>query len=96
MRPRDRVLVHRLKEIVDFVKDLGRDVAVVENGDWVGLEDARRIRAISCADFVMIAMAAEANPTVFRLTRLPTFVVPYLRLVRAIPSPLRPRSPTQV
>ncbi|KAF8259476.1 hypothetical protein EI94DRAFT_1773923 [Lactarius quietus] len=65
MRPRERALVHRLKEIVDFVKGLGRDVAVIENGDCVGFEDARRIRALTGADSVMIATAAEANPTVF-------------------------------
>ena len=89
MRPRERALVHRLKEIVDFVKSLGRDVAVIENGDCVGFEDARRIRAITGADSVMIATAAEANPTVFSphpLTDLEdTFILPYLRLVRYIP-----------
>ena len=89
MRPRERALVHRLKEIVDFVKGLGRDVAVIENGDCVGFEDARRIRAITGADSVMIATAAEANPTVFSphpLTDLEdTFILPYLRLVRYIP-----------
>jgi tRNA-dihydrouridine synthase 2 len=87
MRPRERALVHRLKEIVDFVKGLGRDVAVIENGDCVGFEDARRIRAITGADSVMIATAAEANPTIFSphpLTDLDdTFILPYLRLVRA-------------
>lgn len=86
MRPRERALVHRLKEIVDFVKGLGRDVAVIENGDCVGFEDARRIRAITGADSVMIATAAEANPTVFSPTPLTsiegTFILPYLRLVR--------------
>ncbi|KAH9019096.1 hypothetical protein EDB84DRAFT_1275961 [Lactarius hengduanensis] len=86
MRPRERALVHRLKEIVDFVKGLGRDVAVIENGDCVGYEDARRIRAITGADSVMIATAAEANPTVFSphpLTNLEdTFILPYLRLCK--------------
>ncbi|KAF8257125.1 hypothetical protein EI94DRAFT_1760534 [Lactarius quietus] len=70
MRPRERALVHRLKEIVDFVKGLGRDVAVIENGDYS----------------VMIATAAEANPTVFSphpLTNLEdTFILPYLRLCK--------------
>ncbi|KAH9984062.1 hypothetical protein BJV74DRAFT_878791 [Russula compacta] len=86
MRPRQRALVHRLKEIVDFVKGLGRDVAVIENGDCVGFEDARRIRAITGADSVMIATAAEANPTVFSPTPLTsledTFILPYLRLCK--------------
>src|SRR5882762_1193325 len=38
MRPRERALVERLKEIVDFVHGLDRDVAVIENGDCVGFE----------------------------------------------------------
>jgi tRNA-dihydrouridine synthase 2 len=92
MRPRERALIHRLKEIVDHVRSLGRDVAVIENGDCVGFEDARRIRAITGADSVMIATAAEANPTVFSPIPLAnledTFILPYLRLVRAhIPKP---------
>jgi hypothetical protein len=70
-------LVHRLKEIVNFVRGLGRDVAVVES----------RIHVITGADSVMIATAAETNPTVFSpdpLTDLEdTIVLPYLRLVRA-------------
>lgn len=86
MRPRERALIPRLKEIVHFVKGLGRDVAVIENGDCVGFEDARRIRAITGADSVMIATAAEANPSVFSPTPLTsledTFILPYLRLVR--------------
>jgi tRNA-dihydrouridine synthase 2 len=87
MRPRERALIHRLKEIVDFVRGLGRDVAVIENGDCVGLEDARRIRAITGADSVMIASAAEANPSVFSPTPLTNLeddlILPYLRLVGA-------------
>lgn len=39
--PCKRILVHRLKEIIDFVQGLGCDVAVIENGDCVGFEDAR-------------------------------------------------------
>jgi tRNA-dihydrouridine synthase 2 len=91
MRPRERALISRLKEIVNFVRSLGRDVAVIENGDCIGFEDARRIRAITGADSVMIAAAAEANPSVFSPTPLTnledTFILPYLRLVRAPSSP---------
>jgi len=87
MRPRERALIHRLKEIVDFVKGLMVNVAVIENGDCVGYEDALRIRTVTGADSVMIATAAEANPTVFSPTPLSsleeTFILPYLRLVRA-------------
>jgi tRNA-dihydrouridine synthase 2 len=57
-RTRERALVHRPKEIVDFVTGLGRDVAIIENGDYVGFEDAHRIHAITGADSVMIATAA--------------------------------------
>lgn len=89
MRPRERALIPRLKEIVDFVRGLGRDVAIIENGDCVGFEDARRIRAITGADSVMIATAAEANPSVFSPTPLTNlednFILPYLRLVRVSP-----------
>jgi len=59
---------------------------LIENGDCVGFEDARRIRAVTGADSVMIATAAEANPTVFSpnpLTNLEdTFILPYLRLCK--------------
>ncbi|KAI0053475.1 FMN-linked oxidoreductase [Auriscalpium vulgare] len=86
MRPREKALQHRMKEIVDFVKGLGKDVAIVENGDCVGYEDARRIRAVTGADSVMIATAAEANPTIFSQTPLAdldtTFVPSYIRLCR--------------
>ena len=47
MRDRDRALVERLREIVEFVEGMGRDVAVVENGDCMGWEDAKRVRRIT-------------------------------------------------
>jgi len=49
MRPRERALVERLKEIVEFVHELGLDVAVVENGDCTGREDATRIKELTGA-----------------------------------------------
>ncbi|KAH9003960.1 hypothetical protein EDB86DRAFT_3099329 [Lactarius hatsudake] len=36
MPPRDRVLVRRLKEVVGFVKGLGREVAIIENSGYIG------------------------------------------------------------
>ncbi|KAN0136053.1 hypothetical protein V8E53_006214, partial [Lactarius tabidus] len=52
----------------------------------VGFEDVRRVRAITGAGSVMIATAAEANPTVFSshpLTDLEdTFILPYLHLFK--------------
>ena len=80
-------LVHRLKEIFDFVKDLRRDVVVIENCDCVDFEDERRIRATTGANSVIIATAAEANSTLFSLHQLTnlenTFILAYLRLVRS-------------
>lgn len=47
MRPREKALIERMREIVEFVEGLGVDVAVIENGDCVGFEDAKRIRDIT-------------------------------------------------
>jgi tRNA-dihydrouridine synthase 2 len=47
MRPREKALVERLREIVQFVDGLGKGVAVVENGDCTGWEDAKRVREIT-------------------------------------------------
>ncbi|KAJ7575179.1 hypothetical protein C8J56DRAFT_1063675 [Mycena floridula] len=51
MRDKDHARIDRLRKIVDFVEGMGRGIAVVENGD--------------CARSVMIARAAEANPSRF-------------------------------
>lgn len=100
MRPREAALVNRLKEIVEFVQGLGVDIAVVENGDCKGWEDARRVKKLTGgydarmyprltvspgASSVMIATAAESNPTCFSSTPLmdveSTLIPSYLRLV---------------
>lgn len=47
MRPREKALVERLKEIVEFVEGMGKGIAVIENGDCASVEDARRIREIT-------------------------------------------------
>jgi tRNA-dihydrouridine synthase 2 len=47
MRPREKALIERLREIVQFVEGLGKGVAVVENGDCTGWEDAKRVREIT-------------------------------------------------
>ena len=44
MRDRDAALIDRLKGIVEFVNGMGKGVAVVENGDCLGWEDATRVR----------------------------------------------------
>ncbi|KAJ8590518.1 FMN-linked oxidoreductase [Rhizopogon salebrosus TDB-379] len=86
MRPRERALVERLREIVEFVHELGLDVAIVENGDCTGREGARRVRELTGADSVMIATAAESNPSCFSSTPLQdvesTLVPSYLRLCK--------------
>lgn len=91
MRNKDRAHQERLRDIVEFVrKELKSDIAIIENGDCVGYEDAMRILALTGADSTMIATAAESNPTVFAKEPLfdleQTLCPDYLRLV----SPTRP------
>ena len=92
--------MNRLREIVEFVQGLGVDIAVVENGDCKGWEDAKQVKKLTggCnawmvsdltvslgASSVMIATAAESNPTCFSSTPLmdveTTLIPSYLRLV---------------
>ncbi|KAJ7053978.1 hypothetical protein C8F01DRAFT_996279 [Mycena amicta] len=84
MRDRDAALVGRLREIVEFVEGMGKGIAVIENGDCTGVEDAKRIRELTGAHSVMIARAAEANPSCFSSTPLidveQTLTPAYLRL----------------
>ena len=47
MRPRERAIIERLKEIVTFVEGMGKGVAVIENGDCVSYEDSKRIRKLT-------------------------------------------------
>ncbi|KAJ7736909.1 hypothetical protein B0H16DRAFT_1664812 [Mycena metata] len=70
MRDTDAALIHRLKEIVDFVEGMGKGIAVIENGDCTGAEDAKRIRDLTGAHSVMIARGAESNPSCFSLSPL--------------------------
>ncbi|KAK7464399.1 tRNA-dihydrouridine synthase 2 [Stygiomarasmius scandens] len=86
MRDRDRAMIERLRQIVDFVKGMGKDIAVIENGDCLGAEDAKRVREVTGAHSVMIARAAEANPTCFSSTPLvdldKNLIPSYLRVAR--------------
>ncbi|CAL1693912.1 unnamed protein product [Somion occarium] len=86
MRAREKALVQRLGEVVKFVQGLGKGVAIIENGDCVGWEDAKRIRKMTGAHSAMIATAAEANPTCFAPEPLvdleKTFYPPYIRVAR--------------
>ena len=40
-------MIERLRQIVDFVKGMGKDIAVIENGDCLGAEDAKRVREVT-------------------------------------------------
>jgi len=86
MRKTEKATVERLREIVEFVENMGKGVAVIENGDCLGYEDAKRVREVTGAHSVMIATAAEANPSCFSPTPLVdvhrTLVPSYLRISR--------------
>ncbi|KAL5519406.1 DUS2 [Sanghuangporus vaninii] len=86
MRQREKALIGRMREIVEFVEKMGKGVAVIQNGDCVSREDAIRIRNITGVHSCMIATAAESNPTCFSPDPLPdlikTFVPSYIRLGR--------------
>ena len=47
MRKTEKANIERLKEIVEFVERMGKGVAVIENGDCVGYEDAKRVREVT-------------------------------------------------
>jgi tRNA-dihydrouridine synthase 2 len=47
MRDKDKALIHRLRGIVEFVESMGKGIAVIENGDCVGLEEAKQIRELT-------------------------------------------------
>lgn len=98
MRERDKAVIERLREIVDFVEGMGRNVAVIENGDCKDWEDARRVREITGAHSVMIARGAESNPTCFSSRPLKdvdnTLLPVYLRVVCKFYSGLQASSHT--
>ncbi|KAF8203882.1 tRNA-dihydrouridine synthase 2, partial [Pholiota molesta] len=84
MREKDKAVIERLREIVDFVRGMGKGIAVIENGDCKDWEDAKRVRQVTDADSVMIARGAESNPSCFSPSPLvdveKTFIPGYLRL----------------
>lgn len=47
MRPREKALIERLREIVDFVESMGKGIAVISNGDCQSLADAKRVREVT-------------------------------------------------
>ncbi|KAH0837887.1 hypothetical protein J3R83DRAFT_6115 [Lanmaoa asiatica] len=86
MRQGEAALVNRLREIVEFVQGLGVDIAIIENGDCKGWDEAKRVKKLTGASSVMIATAAESNPTCFSSMPLmdveSTLIPSYLRLSR--------------
>lgn len=60
MRPREKALVERLREIVDFVEGLGKGIAVIENGDCQGVKDAKRIRDMTGKSTFKLKMVLSA------------------------------------
>lgn len=63
MRDREPALLHRLREIVDTVREYG--IPVVANGDCWGAKDRERICSLTGVTAIMIARGAEANPSCF-------------------------------
>jgi tRNA-dihydrouridine synthase 2 len=47
MRKGEKATIERLREIVEFVEKMGKGVAVIENGDCLGCEDAARVRKVT-------------------------------------------------
>lgn len=90
MRDRDKAVIGRLREIVDFVRGMGKGIAVIENGDCTGWEDAVRVRTLTGADSVMIARGAESNPSCFSTEPLKdverNLSPAYIRVVSSLPN----------
>ena len=47
MRPREPALPERLTEVVAYIESLGKDVAVIANGDCKSRDDAMRLRKLT-------------------------------------------------
>lgn len=88
MREKDPAVIEKLKGIVEFVEGMGKGIAILENGDCLGASDAKRVLDITGAHSVMIARAAESNPSAFSMTPLTdihqTLIPAYLRLSKYI------------
>ncbi|WFD27717.1 tRNA-dihydrouridine(20) synthase [NAD(P)(+)] [Malassezia nana] len=73
MRPREPALIDRFQQVAAHVSkvaaETGQDVPVIYNGDCFGASDAPRIRSRTGASAVMMARAAELNPSCFQLQR---------------------------
>jgi tRNA-dihydrouridine synthase 2 len=95
MRPTTPAIAARMREAVDQVAEIeaedksGRRIAVIYNGDCPGSSAAQNIRNSTGATSVMLARAAESNPSCFDPSRplrdADLEMIPeYLRLVSTI------------
>lgn len=96
MRPTVPAVAARMREAVDQVAEIeakehsGRKIAVLYNGDCSGAAGAQSIRDATGATSVMLARAAESNPSCFDATRSVRdaeleMIPEYLRLVSPAP-----------
>lgn len=73
MRPREAALLHRFRSVAEHIgavaRETGQEVDVVCNGDCFGMEEVPRIRELTGASSLMLARAAEANPSCFAQER---------------------------
>ncbi|KAG8691827.1 hypothetical protein FRC11_008451 [Ceratobasidium sp. 423] len=75
MRPVTPAVTSRMREAVDQIAELeaedktGRRIAIIYNGDCSGASAAQAIRDSTGATSVMMARAAEANPSCFDASR---------------------------
>lgn len=95
MRPATPAVTTRMREAVDQVAEIeaedesGRRIAVIYNGDCSGAAAAQEIRDSTGATSVMLARAAESNPSCFDTSRpvrdAELEMIPeYLRLVSVV------------
>ena len=67
MRPREKALSERLKEVAQVIREESEGkVAVAVNGDCWDPTEAERIMQLTGVTAAMIARGAESNPSVFR------------------------------
>lgn len=50
---REPALIGRLREVVEFVERSGRNIPVIENGDCLGYQDAKRVREMTGTQVLM-------------------------------------------
>ncbi|KAG9105223.1 hypothetical protein FRC07_009481 [Ceratobasidium sp. 392] len=98
MRPTTPAITARMREAVDQIAEIeaedqsGRRIAVLYNGDCSGAAAAQEIRDTTGVTSVMLARAAEANPSCFDASQPPRdaeleMIPEYLRLAKYLDHP---------